>query len=173
MSLYCCGSIFRTPLALGETDGISGPVIHQLMQVISEGAFSLLGVRSHGGGDCCLRQGNKMVLGVTWTICDAGLSQSWKTTDMSKMVAKDWSRQPRQDSGNRPVVQLLRLGMDGEDLNCFTDGLWVACAASAATSGGKLCSVEQSNTWRLWDRPGNPETRSTVNRITKSCNNYN
>lgn len=92
MSQYCCGTIFRTPLALGETDGISGPVIYQLMQVISEGSFSLLGVGSHGGGHCCLCRGDKMVLGMTWTICDAGLTQSWKTTDVSKILAKDSSR---------------------------------------------------------------------------------
>lgn len=65
MSQYCCGTIFRTPLALGETNGISGPVIHQLMQVISKGSFSLLGVGSHRGGHCCLCQGDKMVLGMT------------------------------------------------------------------------------------------------------------
>lgn len=49
-----------------------------------------------------------------------------------------------------PVAQLLRLGMDGEDLNFVTDELSANCVASAAPSEasaaaeGKLCSVQQS-----------------------------
>lgn len=174
MSQYCCGTIFRTPLALGETNGISGPVIHQLMQVISEGSFSLLGVGSHGGGHCCLCQGDKMVLGMTWTICDAGLTQSWKTTDVSKIVARLKQTTVTAQSVTGPVAQLLRLGMDGEDLNFVTDELLANCAASAATSeasaaaDGKLCSVQQSKAWRLWERPGDPETRGTVKILSNS-----
>lgn len=52
-------------------------------------------------------------------------------------------------SFNRPSVQLLRLGMDGEDLNCFTDGMLVVSDASADTckasaADGRLCCGEQS-----------------------------
>lgn len=72
-------SSFRTSLALGEADGVSGPVIHQLMQVISEGAFALLGVRSWGGGPSCLGQGGGVVLALSWTICGAGPTWSWET----------------------------------------------------------------------------------------------
>lgn len=47
-----CGlcSSFGTPLALGEADGVSGPVIHQFVQVVCEGAFALLGVRGRRSG---------------------------------------------------------------------------------------------------------------------------
>ena len=31
------------PLALREDDGVSGPVVHQLVQVVCEGALGLLG----------------------------------------------------------------------------------------------------------------------------------
>lgn len=48
MSQCCLRSSFRTSLALGEADGVPGPVIHQLMQVISEGALALLGVSGRG-----------------------------------------------------------------------------------------------------------------------------
>lgn len=54
MAQYCCGSVFRSPLALGETEGVSGKVVHQLKQVVSEGAFPLLGVGNHRGGHCSL-----------------------------------------------------------------------------------------------------------------------
>lgn len=43
-----------------------------------------------------------------------------------------------------PVEQLLRLGMDGEDLSCGTDDLLAACNASvtvseASDAEGELC----------------------------------
>lgn len=47
---------------MGEADGISCPVIHQLVKVISEGALALLGVRGRGSGSSCLGQGSRMVL---------------------------------------------------------------------------------------------------------------
>lgn len=74
------GSVFRTLLALGETDGVPGPVIQQLVQVVGEGALPLLGVRGGGGGGRCLRQGNE-VLGVSRTVCGAALARSWKPTE--------------------------------------------------------------------------------------------
>lgn len=61
----CLRSSFRTSLALGEADGVPGPVIHQLMQVISEGAFALLGVRSWRGGPSRLGQAGRVVLAVS------------------------------------------------------------------------------------------------------------
>lgn len=64
MSQCCLCSSFRTSLALGEADGVSGPVIHQLMQVIGEGAFALLGVRSRRSGPSCLGQGSRVVQAV-------------------------------------------------------------------------------------------------------------
>lgn len=60
MSQSCLCSSFRTSLALGEADGISGPVIHQLVQVISEGAFALLGVRGSRSGPSGLGQGSTL-----------------------------------------------------------------------------------------------------------------
>ena len=47
---------------MGEADGVSGPVIYQLVQVFSEGALALLGVRGRGSRSSCLGQGSRMVL---------------------------------------------------------------------------------------------------------------
>lgn len=52
------GSGFWAPLALGEADGIPGPVVHQLVQVIREGALGLLGQ----WGDA---RSGRLVLGMT------------------------------------------------------------------------------------------------------------
>lgn len=49
MSQWCLRSSFRTSLALGEAD-VPGPVIHQLVQVVSEGALALLAVRGRRSG---------------------------------------------------------------------------------------------------------------------------
>lgn len=65
MPQCCLRSSFGASLALGEADGVSGPVIHQLMQVISEGAFALLGERSWRGGPSRLGQGGGVVLAVS------------------------------------------------------------------------------------------------------------
>jgi len=62
--MCCLWSSFRTSLALGEVDGISGPVIHQFVQVIGEGALALLGVRGRGGGSGRLGQRSRVVLAV-------------------------------------------------------------------------------------------------------------
>lgn len=83
----------------------------------------------------------------------------------------------RADSFHTPAVQLLRLGMDGEDLNCFTDGLFAVSDASAATckasaADGKLCCGEQSEAWRLWETPGDPETKGSINKITQYPTTY-
>lgn len=43
---------------------------------------------------------------------------------------------------NIPVEQLLRLGMDGEDLSCCMDDLLTACDVSVAE--GELCFGEDS-----------------------------
>lgn len=64
MSHCCLCSSFRTSLALGEVDGISGPVIYQLVQVISEGALALLGVRGRRSRSSSLIQGGRVVLAV-------------------------------------------------------------------------------------------------------------
>lgn len=56
MTQWCLCSSFRTSLALGEADGVPGPVIHQLVQVISEGALALLRVRRGRSGSACLGQ---------------------------------------------------------------------------------------------------------------------
>lgn len=61
--------------------------------------------------------------------------------------------------------------MDGEDLNGLTDGLLAVSDASAAmceasAADGKLCCGEQSKAWRLWDTPGDPETKSSIKKIT-------
>lgn len=66
MSQGCLRSSFRTSLALGEADGISGPVIHQFVKVISEGALALLGVRGRRSGSS--GQGGRVVLAVARTI---------------------------------------------------------------------------------------------------------
>lgn len=52
------GSGFWAPLALGEADGVPCPVVHQLVQVIREGAFGLLGQ----WGDA---RSGRLVLGMT------------------------------------------------------------------------------------------------------------
>lgn len=64
MSQCCLCSSFRTSLALGEAHGISGPVIHQLVQVISEGALALLDVRGRRSGSSCLGERSRVVLAV-------------------------------------------------------------------------------------------------------------
>ncbi len=63
MSQCCLCSTFRTSLALGEAHGISGPVIHQLVQVVSEGALALLDVRGRSGPGS-LVQRSRVVLAV-------------------------------------------------------------------------------------------------------------
>lgn len=62
--MCCLWSSFRASLALGEVDGISGPVIHQLVQVIGERALALLGVRGRRGWSSCLGQRSRVVLAV-------------------------------------------------------------------------------------------------------------
>lgn len=64
MSQHCLCSSFRTFLALGEADGVSGPVIHQLVQVIGEGALALLCVRDMRSRSSRLGQGSRVVLAV-------------------------------------------------------------------------------------------------------------
>lgn len=56
MSQCCLRSSFRTSLALGQAD-VSGPVIHQFVQVFSEGALALLGVRGRKCRSSPLGQG--------------------------------------------------------------------------------------------------------------------
>lgn len=58
----CLCSSFRTSFALGKADGVSGPVIHQLMEVVREGALALLGVRGRGSVSGRLGQGRCVVL---------------------------------------------------------------------------------------------------------------
>lgn len=41
-----------------------------------------------------------------------------------------------------PVEQLLRLGMDGEVLSCFTDDLLTTCDASVAVSEASVAEAE-------------------------------
>lgn len=46
---------------------------------------------------------------------------------------------------HKPVEQLLRLGMDGEDLSCCMDDLLTAVAVSEASAAdGELCFVQDS-----------------------------
>ena len=64
MSQWCLRSSFRTPLALGEAD-VPGPVIHQLVQVVGEGALALLAVGGRRSGPARLgRSSIRVVLAV-------------------------------------------------------------------------------------------------------------
>lgn len=58
-------SSFRASLPLGLADGIPGPVIHQLVQVVSEGPLTLLGVRASRRGSSGLGQGRTLSLQVS------------------------------------------------------------------------------------------------------------
>lgn len=62
MTQWCLCSSFRTSLALGEADGVPGPVIHQLVQVVSKGALALLRVRGGRSGSSRLGQRRRVVL---------------------------------------------------------------------------------------------------------------
>lgn len=64
MSQGCLCSSFWASLALGEADGISGPVIHQLVQVVSEGPLALLGVSGRGSECRGLGEGSGVALTV-------------------------------------------------------------------------------------------------------------
>lgn len=119
--------------------------------------------------------------------CDSETQWSWEWLEPFALLVSanpekqhKWARRQLETqvttvsrlSFSRPAVQLLRLGMDGEDLNCFTDRLVAVSDASAATckasaADGKLCCGEESKAWRLWERPGGPEARSRVNKITQ------
>lgn len=66
------------------------------------------------------------------------------------------------------MEQLLRLGMDGDDLNCFADELLAACDAEASAADGGPCCGGQSKAWRPWDTPGDPETTNTGSGIKKT-----
>lgn len=61
-----------------------------------------------------------------------------------------------------PVAQLLRLGMDGDDLSCFMDDLSIACDASvavpeASVDESELCFGGDSEPWRLCAEAVGPE----------------
>lgn len=55
----------RTSLSLRQAFSVSGPVIHQLVKVIGEGALALLSLRGRRSGSTCLCQGGGVVLAVT------------------------------------------------------------------------------------------------------------
>lgn len=65
MSQCGLGSSSRTSFSLREAFGVSGPVIHQLVKVIREGALALLGLRGRRSGSTSLSQGGGVVLAVT------------------------------------------------------------------------------------------------------------
>lgn len=69
------------------------------------------------------------------------------------------------DGFNRPVEQLLRLGMDGDDLNCFAEELLAACEAAASAADAPCCGG-QSEAWR--ETPGDPETTNTGSGIKET-----
>lgn len=73
----CLCSSFRALLALREANGISGPVIHQLVQVISEGALALLGVGGKRTGCSHLGQGSRVVLALACNKNGARPTGSW------------------------------------------------------------------------------------------------
>lgn len=167
MSQCCLCSSFRTSLALGEADGVPGPVIHQLMQVISEGALALLGVWGRRSGSSRLGEGSRMVLAVAWTICGAGPAWSWETRrevscELENKLGDsiEVAHCDKIKCLHVPVEQLLRLGMDGEDLSCCMDDLLTACDASVVN--GKLCFGDDSEPWRLLAEAGDPEHMGTM-----------
>lgn len=72
MSLRPRCSSLGAPLALRQADGVSRPVVHQLVQVVGEGAFAPLAVGGGGSGQSSLGHQRRVVLTVPRAIQGAG-----------------------------------------------------------------------------------------------------